>query len=54
MYQTITPVNLIRVMLNKYFDAQLPLIPDKHYYNPGYVQYKPMDVTKEVQKAAFE
>jgi hypothetical protein len=31
LYQSITPVNSFRVVFNAYFDANLPLLPDKSY-----------------------
>jgi hypothetical protein len=31
LYTTITPVNSFRLLLNLYFDAQLPLLPDDSY-----------------------
>ncbi|MBQ2644954.1 hypothetical protein IJG14_05210 [bacterium] len=54
MYQTISLVNLIRVVLNKYFEAKLPLLPDKHFYSPSWAVYEPKEVTDEVQKALSE
>lgn len=33
LYKTITPVNTFRVIFNEYFDAQLPLLEDKIFYN---------------------
>lgn len=50
LYDSITPVNLVRVLLNKYFNANLPLIEDKHYYSETYVKYEPIDVTQNVKK----
>lgn len=54
LYDSITPVNLVRVLLNKYFDAKLPLIEDKHYYSETYVKYEPIDVTQKVKKQLTE
>jgi hypothetical protein len=34
LYDTITPVNVIRVMLNEYFAADLPLLEDRSYHSP--------------------
>lgn len=31
LYQTISPVNTMRVVLNEYFNAKLPILPDKTY-----------------------
>lgn len=43
LYSSITPVNTFRVILNQYFHANLPLLPDKSYYAPPdcYSQFKP-------------
>ena len=54
LYDSITPVNLVRVLLNKYFDANLPLLEDKHYYSETYVKYEPIDVTQNVKKNLTE
>ncbi len=43
LYSSISPVNSFRVILNHYFHASLPLLPDKSYYAPPdfYTQFKP-------------
>ncbi len=41
LYPTITPVNSFRVLFNDYFDARLPLLPDKVFCPPDYS--KPFD-----------
>ncbi len=33
LYPGITPINTFRVVLNKYFNAHLPMMPDKTYYS---------------------
>jgi hypothetical protein len=33
VYDSISPVNTFRVILNRYFGANLPLLPDRHYYS---------------------
>lgn len=33
VYDSISPVNTFRVILNRYFGAQLPLLPDRHFYS---------------------
>ncbi len=38
LYDTITPVNSFRVVLNDYFKAGLPLLPDKSYASDHYGQ----------------
>jgi hypothetical protein len=32
LYPSISPVNTFRVVLNHYFDARLPLLPDRRYF----------------------
>ncbi len=48
IYDGITPVNSFRVVLNRYFDAKLPLLPDKCIYSPNPLPMQFVDVTKEV------
>ncbi|MBX9695974.1 MAG: LTA synthase family protein [Cyanobacteria bacterium] len=48
IYDDITPVNSFRVVLNQYFDAKLPLLPDKCFYSPNAFPLQLVDVTKEV------
>jgi hypothetical protein len=47
LYKNITPVNEFRVILNKYFNTNLPLLPDKNYIllDPEHL-YEFKDVTK--------
>ncbi|MBK0404374.1 sulfatase-like hydrolase/transferase [Adhaeribacter sp. BT258] len=49
LYQEISPVNIFRVVLNKYFNSNLPLLPDKSYYSPENEPYKFTDVTQAVK-----
>lgn len=49
VYDTITPVNSFRVVLNKYFDAKLPLLEDKLMYSPPVTPFAFEDVTKRVK-----
>lgn len=44
LYENITPVNSFRVVLNQYFQANLPLLPDKTYFS-GYYPFEVIDVT---------
>lgn len=48
IYDGITPVNSFRIVLNRYFDAKLPLLPDKCIYSPNPLPMQFVDVTKEV------
>lgn len=50
LYQTITPVNTFRIVLNSYFGSDLPLLKDQSYCAP--VWEKPFqwkEVTKEIR-----
>ncbi|MDP2696300.1 MAG: hypothetical protein Q8O87_03585 [bacterium] len=48
LYKTITPVNIFRVVLNKYFGANLQLLPDISYMDTPKSGYKYEDVTSRV------
>lgn len=48
LYPTITPVNSFRLVFNKYFGANLPLLPDRHYVLTG-GNLKWVDVTDRVR-----
>lgn len=48
IYDGITPVNSFRVVLNRYFDAKLPMLPDKCIYSPNPLPMQFVDVTKDV------
>jgi len=55
LYSSISPVNTFRVILNQYFRANLPLLPDKSYYAPSnfYTQFrfwKGVDNTKMLEE----
>lgn len=49
LYPEISPVNIFRVVCNKYFSTQLPLLPDKSYYCTEKDLYKFTDVTEYVK-----
>lgn len=49
IYDGITPVNSFRVVFNKYFDANLPLLPDKCYFSPTATPFAFEDVTEKVK-----
>jgi len=51
LYPQITPVNLFRVVLNDYFNARLPLLPDKSYYSYP-LPFELEDVTAVVKPSA--
>lgn len=47
IYPSITGVNIYRVVLSKYMDADLPLIPDKHFFSSWKYPYNPTPITLE-------
>jgi len=49
VYDGITPVNSFRVVFNKYFDANMPLLEDKCYFSPTFTPLAFDDVTKHVK-----
>ncbi len=54
LYQDITLVNNFRVVLNKYFKQNLPLLPDKNYYSGWEKRYDFKDVTEEVKTGKLQ
>jgi hypothetical protein len=54
VYQSITPVNSFRVVLNSYFNAGLALLPDRSYYSTWSEPYRFIDVTERVRKECGE
>ncbi len=51
LYPTMTPVNTFRVVFNKYFGANLELLPDKNYvYEDEDHFFKFIDVTDRIQR----
>lgn len=51
LYQTITPVNMFRVVFNQYLGGNLKLLPDKNYMLPDYYSpYGAVDMTDRVQR----
>ena len=49
LYDSITPVNTFRLILNFYFDSNYKLLKDQSYYSTKERPYKFIDVTKRVQ-----
>ncbi|MGQ0535696.1 MAG: hypothetical protein ACT4PT_06470 [Methanobacteriota archaeon] len=49
LYDTITPVNTFRVVLNHYFGTDLPLVPDTLYYTDPRDEAGWTDVTERVR-----
>jgi len=54
VYDTITPVNTFRVILNGYFGADYPLLPDVSYYAPWDAPLDLVDVTEQAVQEAGE
>jgi len=43
LYDSITPVNTFRVVLNRLFGTELPLLPDRSYYSGAQASYEFVD-----------
>ena len=54
LYPGITPVNSFRVVLNTYFDAKLPLLPDRNYFSTWSHPLEFTEVTSAVRAPADE
>jgi hypothetical protein len=48
LYETITPVNTFRVVLNQYFGTDYVLLDDRNYFSDNETPYSFVDVTDEV------
>ncbi|NCB38573.1 MAG: hypothetical protein EOM80_07375 [Erysipelotrichia bacterium] len=49
-YDSITPVNTFRIIFNRLFNAELPLLDDKSYFSPWFGRYRFVDVTSKVKR----
>lgn len=49
LYESITPVNSFRVVLNEVFDLQLPLLEDRSYYSPWDKPYQLENIAQKVE-----
>jgi hypothetical protein len=47
LYPSISPVNSFRVVLNAYFGADMPLLPDRTYFTSHRMEGKAIDITEE-------
>jgi Sulfatase len=50
LYPSITPVNSFRLILNKYFGTDTPLLPDREYTSKG--KFRPYDLTDVTERLA--
>jgi hypothetical protein len=48
LHDGISPVNSFRVVLNSFFGANLPLLPDRSFYSTWSEPYRFIDVTETV------
>jgi hypothetical protein len=49
LYPSVTPVNTFRIIFNKYFGSDFPLLEDKNYFSPIRQMYDFKDVTNVVK-----
>ena len=54
LYNSITPVNSFRTIFNDYFQAKLPLLPDKSFYSPFESPFQLRDVTEEIAEPQMQ
>jgi hypothetical protein len=47
LYPSISPVNSFRVVLNAYFGANLPLLPDRTYFTSHRLERQAIEITAE-------
>ena len=50
LYPEITPVNSFRLILNQYFDYDLPLLPDRSFFNTSPNFYDFIEVTENISR----
>ncbi len=50
LYPSITPVNSFRLILNRYFGTDTPLLPDREYTSKG--KFRPYDLTDVTERLA--
>lgn len=49
LYDDLSPVNTFRIVLNHYFQARLPLLPDESYFSPVIHPYRLTNVTSLIK-----
>jgi hypothetical protein len=50
LYPTITPVNTFRLIFNKYFDQDYPLLEDKALYSAYDIPYNYVEVPNDCKR----
>lgn len=50
LYPTISPVNSLRVVLNRYLKTELPLLPDQSFISPHLWPYRLLQVTDRLSR----
>ncbi len=50
LYETITPVNTFRIILNEYFDEEFEVLEDRLYYSPSGKELEFIDITEQFIK----
>lgn len=51
LYDSVTPVNTFRIILNNYFETDLELFEDRSYFSTWNQPYNPIDVTEQLDIA---
>lgn len=54
LYESITPVNSFRVILNAYFNAALPLLPDRSFFSTWSHPYDLQEITGQMEDRCGE
>ena len=49
LYPSITPVNSFRIMFNRYFEGEYPLLEDESFFSTWRKPYKFISVTEQVE-----
>ena len=53
LYEEISPVNVFRIVLNRYFGTDLEVLPDRSFFSTAYYLYKFIDVTDKVRNPDY-
>lgn len=49
LYESVSPLNCMRIVMNEYFGSNLELLPDRSYYSTWTQPYRFVDVTEKVE-----